>query len=136
MRLLVIAGVTALAALAAVATADPSQPALRLPGLAAPGDLVGVPAGDVVLVRQLIADPGAGALAQSRIIYLNHTGITVTVGTNDSRTNRSTLVDKPRTIPPWNTTAAKWSATVACMTDMFARFAVVVTDRDPGNVPH
>ena len=84
--------------------------------------------------------PAAGtpvnALAQSKIIYLNRTGITLTPGDDDSRTNRSSIITSQRSVPAWNTSAANWAATVACMKDMFSRWDVTVTDVNPGNVPH
>lgn len=84
--------------------------------------------------------PAAGtpinAVAQSRIIYLNRTGVTLTPGDDDSRTNRSSIITSQRTVPAWNTSATNWAATVACMKDMFSRWDVTVTDVNPGNVPH
>ncbi|MBA3463666.1 MAG: Ig-like domain-containing protein [Deltaproteobacteria bacterium] len=78
----------------------------------------------------------AGTLAQSKVIYLNRTGITLSPGDDDARTNRSSIISGQRSVPAWNTSAANWAATVACMKDMFAPFDVTVTDVDPGNVPH
>jgi hypothetical protein len=76
------------------------------------------------------------ALAQSKIIYLNHTGITLAPGDDDSRTNHSSIITSQRSVPAWNTSSANWAATVACMKDMFSRWDVTVTDVNPGNVPH
>jgi hypothetical protein len=39
-------------------------------------------------------------------------------------------------VPAWNTSAANWAATVACFKDLWKEFDVVITDEDPGNVPH
>ena len=81
--------------------------------------------------------PASGiALAQSKIIYLNHTGVTLRPGDDDARTNHSSIVSQNATVPAWNTSAAHWQETVACMKDMFKRWDVVVTDVDPGNTPH
>ena len=108
--------------------------------IAAPRELVlsertpdGLQFGRVRLPRGVAA---AGALAQSKVIYLNHTGITLLPGDDDSRTNRSSIVGAQASVPAWNTSATNWAATVACMTDMFSRFDVTVTDVNPGNVPH
>lgn len=80
---------------------------------------------------------GTSALADSRIIYLNRSGVTVKHGSvTDSRIQQSTLPPADVTIPPWNATPALWSATVACVRDMFAPFEVQVVESDPGNVPH
>ena len=86
--------------------------------------------------RRLPATGAASALAQSKIIYLNHTGITLLPGDDDSRTNRSSIVPGQVSVPAWNTSAATWAATVTCMTNMFSRFDVTVTDVNPGSVPH
>ena len=92
---------------------------------------------DIKFARQLLPATGAiHAVAQSRVIYLNRKGVTLFPGNNDSRTNRSTIVEQQASVPAWNTTPQIWAATVACMKDMFARWDVVVTDEDPGNVPH
>ncbi len=125
-----------------LAAAAPSlaraEPALRAPGTAVPGDLVvsSPTGGAFVLARQLVPATAAAEPAQRRVIYLNRTGIIVTPGVNDSRTDRSSIVDAPRSIPAWTVSAARWSATKACLTDMFSRFDVTVTDEDPGAVPH
>jgi len=79
----------------------------------------------------------ADAAAASKTIYLNHTGITLVPGDDDSRTNHSSIISGQASVPAWNTSAANWAATVACMKDMFARFDVNVTDVNPGpGVPH
>ncbi|MCX5741753.1 MAG: Ig-like domain-containing protein [Proteobacteria bacterium] len=91
------------------------------------------------LARQVVLPTGAAAtdgLAASRTIYLNRNGVTLKVGDNDARTNTSTIVRAPVTIPPWTTDPGTWSSTVACVRDIFARFDVTVVETDPGNVPH
>ncbi|CAN5917869.1 hypothetical protein BH11MYX3_BH11MYX3_28290 [soil metagenome] len=92
----------------------------------------------IVFVRRVLPATNlpAGALAQSKIVYLNHTGVILLPGDDDARTNRSSIVSGQASVPAWNTSAANWAATVTCMKDMFARFDVTVTDVDPGNVPH
>ncbi len=87
-------------------------------------------------VRLPARPAAAGALAQSKIIYLNHTGITLQPGDDDARTNRSSIIGGQASVPAWNTSAANWTATVQCMKTMFARFDVTVTDVNPGMVPH
>jgi hypothetical protein len=99
-------------------------------------------AADVVFARQMLpATAAAGvpaepAPAQSRIIYLNKDGVTLVPGLNDARSNHSTLVTQPTAIPAFSPPAATWTATVACVRDLFARFDVTVVDADPGDVPH
>jgi len=75
-------------------------------------------------------------LARSRTIYLNRGGATLTPGQNNSQTNTSTVVSRLTQVPGWNASSADWAATVACMTEMWAPFAVTITDVDPGATPH
>jgi MYXO-CTERM domain-containing protein len=70
------------------------------------------------------------------IFYVNKNGGTYVPGSNDARTNRSTIVGTTRTVPPWNVSANGWQQVMSCMTTMFSRWNVVITDVDPGNVPH
>src|SRR5690242_20165703 len=78
----------------------------------------------------------AAAIAQSRVIYLNHTGALLRPGNNDSTTNTSSIPQAQVSIPAWNTDAQTWSDTVSCFRDLWSRFDVQVVDADPGNVPH
>jgi hypothetical protein len=115
------------------------------PGTASFGDIVAGPPtiDDLVFARQVlpesgpsVSEPGALALAQSRIIYLNKNGVTLTPGNNDSRTNRSTIARQQTAIPAWNVSPAVWASTVECMRELFEPFDVQIVDSDPGNVPH
>jgi hypothetical protein len=94
------------------------------------------PISDIRFERKQIPSTGVYALAQSKTIYLNHNGVTLRPGDDDSRTNRSSIVSQQVQVPAWNTSAAHWQQTVACMQDMFKRWDVVVTDVDPGMTPH
>jgi hypothetical protein len=75
-------------------------------------------------------------LAKTRTIYLNHLGVTLSPGTNDSHAQTSTIVSRPSQVPAWNASPADWAATVACMKEIWAPFDVAVTDVDPGSAPH
>ncbi|HEY5927510.1 MAG TPA: Ig-like domain-containing protein [Kofleriaceae bacterium] len=92
----------------------------------------------MTFVRQLLppSTNTIAAVSQSRIIYMNKGGVTLTPGNNDARTNRSTLVSSTRAIPAWNPSATTWTGVMTCMKDMFSRWDVSVVDVDPGNVPH
>jgi hypothetical protein len=93
----------------------------------------------ISFVRQMLppTDPNViAAVAQSRVIYLNKNGVTLSPGNNDSRTNRSTLVNSTVAVPPWNASATLWQGVKTCFEDMFSRWDVEITDVDPGNVPH
>jgi hypothetical protein len=79
---------------------------------------------------------GASDLAQSRTIFLNRSGVTLRPGINDSRLQTSSIVETATSITPWEIDDEMWTETMDCMRDMFAPFDVVVTDTDPGMVPH
>ncbi len=81
------------------------------------------------------ADVGAQR-AESRLIYLNRTGASLRPGVNDSRVQTSSVVAHATTTAPWDVSDADWQATMDCMSELWARFDVELTDRDPGNVPH
>lgn len=83
--------------------------------------------------RQIIAASGTpSTVAQSKVVYLNRGGITLTPGDNDSRTNKSTLAKQPTQIPAWNTSDATWQATVSCVKELFAPFDITIVTVDPG----
>lgn len=90
--------------------------------------------------QQSFAERGSDAasqLAQSRVIYLNHTGAQLQpASSNDARQNKSTIASKNVTIPAWQVSDAMWKDTVQCVRDVFAPFAVKIVTDDPGNVPH
>ena len=80
----IIASIVIPAAFAATAAARPAHV----------GDVVTtpLPGTNLVLARKLVAARGTpDAMAQSKIIYLNHTGVTLTPGDDDSRDEQ--LVD-------------------------------------------
>jgi hypothetical protein len=76
------------------------------------------------------------AFAQSRTVYLNKGGVTLYPGSNDSRTNHSTVVTQQTAIVGWSADATTWSGTVSCMRELFSRWDIAVVDTDPGTVPH
>jgi hypothetical protein len=89
--------------------------------------------------RQVIADDATvttSARAQSRTVYLNKNGVTLTPGANDARINRSSLVASQVTVAPWNVSSTVWTQTVTCMREMFSPFDVHITETDPGDMPH
>lgn len=83
-----------------------------------------------------LVPPTAISRAATRTLYLNHKGVTVRPGPNDSVAQTSTLVRQPSVIPAWATSALGWEQTVACMREIWAPFDVTVTDVDPGVTPH
>jgi hypothetical protein len=90
----------------------------------------------LVLARQIVPPSEVTGMADSRVIYLAHDGVTLRPGENDSHAQTSTIVQKPVSIPAWDIQPAAWSETVACIAQVYERFDVTVTDTDPGDVPH
>ena len=90
-------------------------------------------------VRQVLGpldgDPPAGT-GETLILYINKNGVTLSPGDNDSRINRSTLVNQTTSVAAWTVSATTWQQIMDCTRDMWAPFNVLVTDVDPGNVPH
>jgi hypothetical protein len=84
----------------------------------------------------LAAQPGAAPTAQSRVIYLNRDGALLRPGDNDSTRRVSSIVTEPTDIAGWDIDEDTWNDTVACIADIYRRFDVTVTDRDPGDTPH
>ena len=78
----------------------------------------------------------ASGRAQSRTIYLNKNGVTLTPGANDSRTNKSSIIAAQSQIPAWNASPTLWAQTVSCLREMFAPFDLEITETDPGTTPH
>lgn len=136
MRLWLVLGACGLAAPHAHAEKFPTR-------FAEAGDAV---AGDLVITRpsddgptwarQVIGPGDPSASAESRIIYLNRSGISVVPGDNDARANRSSLVARATMVPGWTASAAVWAQTVGCIDEMFSEFGVNVVEDDPGAVPH
>ena len=86
--------------------------------------------------RQALPATGKTTLAESRTIYLNPDPIVLRPGDNDSTSDVSSIVDGPTAVGGWDIDADTWQETVDCVRDMYSRFDVVVTDEDPGDVPH
>ena len=83
--------------------------------------------------------PGSSAKsqrAQTRIIYLNRSGATLRPGLNNSSLQTSSIVEAMTKITPWEIDDSDWAETVDCMTDLFSRFDVTITDKDPGMADH
>jgi len=90
----------------------------------------------ISLARRPLPARGIAAPAESKIIYLNHNGVTLRPGEDDARTNRSSIINGQVSVPAWNTSAETWTATVDCFKDLWKEFDVTITDQDPGDVPH
>jgi hypothetical protein len=139
---------TTLTIFAPFAQAAHPQQAVRPEGTAAPLEIVATapnPHG-LRFARQVLpgvaapaasfAAPAAASVAQSRVIYLNHTGVVLRPGANDSAKQTSSIVSEPTRIAGWAVDDGAWADTVACITDLYAAYDVRVTDVDPGDAPH
>lgn len=103
-------------------------------------DITVNPRGYLTARQALVVDPGTTvappdgqptALMASRYIYLNKNGVTLTPGNNNSGNNRSTLVNGTSSVPAWNVSATGWQQVVGCVQELFAPFAVTVSDQAP-----
>jgi hypothetical protein len=86
--------------------------------------------------RQALPATGNTTTALSKTIYLNPNTIVLRPGDNDSSNDVSSIVDAPTAVAGWDIDQETWDETVACVKGMYSRFDVVVTDEDPGDVPH
>jgi uncharacterized protein (TIGR03382 family) len=136
---------TTLTIFAPLAQAAHPKQAIKPEGTASPLEFVATgpnPSG-LAFARQVLsargaraAQAGASARAHSRVIYLNHDGVILRPGDNDSSRQVSSIVAAPTAIGGWDVDDDTWSATVACVAGIYAPFDVTVTDVDPGDVPH
>ena len=83
----------------------------------------------------------AGGTQTATLIYLNRcanaTDCTYTADFgNDSRSNRSSIVSGTSTVQAFAHGDPAWQALVQCVREVYAPFAVEITDVDPGEVPH
>ena len=87
----------------------------------------------VVLVALAVM---SGSARAEHTIYLERHGAWLRPGIDDARAQTSSLIAQPVQTAAWGASDADWAATMDCMTELFAPFAVTITDRDPGAVPH
>jgi len=136
---------TTLTIFAPLAQAAHPQQAIQVEGTASPLEFVATgpdpsaPGGSsgLVFARQVLpARATASVRAQSRMIYLNHDGVILRPGDNNSSRQVSSIVTQPTAIGGWDVDDDTWSDTVACIAQLYAPFDVTVTDEDPGDVPH
>ena len=93
--------------------------------------------GTYIRVPGSLAPTGAPS---SNIIYLHRCGpggCPIVFGSvDDSRTQTSSIAMGNRTIGAFTEGDAVWTQLVQCVQDTYKPFNVMVTDVDPGNVPH
>jgi hypothetical protein len=90
--------------------------------------------------RVLSASPDPSAFAPvSHKLYLNPclpNGCTIRPGTDDARSNQSSIAKSVTTLSAWSHGPEKWDALVACVRDTFRPFHIEVVTEDPGATPH
>lgn len=97
-------------------------------------DLEVQPRGTYIVQPELeVTEPTAAPM--HRILYVNFDGGTYTPGSNNSSTNRSSIVSGTSTISPWGSSSAR-TAVLDCVRDRFSPFNITVTDVDPGSTIH
>lgn len=91
-----------------------------------------------VIDDRLFVQPPEGPEAQAaaHLLYMNRDGGAYTPGNNDSRTNRSSIIQQTRSIPSWQVSDTTWAAVMSCVRAQFDAYDIDVTDVDPGSVPH
>ena len=109
---------------------------LAVLALAIPVSAAAEPVSPALVLHRIPANGLTASMAQSKVIYLNHKGVTLSPGNDDSYAQTSSIISGRATIAPWATSAANWQSLVTCFKDEWSRFDVTVTDQDPGNVPH
>jgi len=74
----------------------------------------------------------------SHKIFLNRCpgGCTISPGSDDSRTNKSSIPNSQVVMTQWPHGDAAWQRLVTCVRDMYAPFDIQITDVDPGNADH
>jgi hypothetical protein len=84
--------------------------------------------------------PGVVPLANvSHVLYLNDCKqgrCVVSPGSDDSRTNRSSIPEQQVTLNAWSYSDAKWNKLVECARSTFAPFQIEITTVDPGSASH
>lgn len=124
----------ALLAVSCAGEVPDEAPVVDIDEAAAPiGTYMVVPKGVVAseVESNLVADA-----PPQRTIFMNRNGGTYTPGSDNSSTNRSSIPSFTATVPAYEGTDAQWNQLLTCVQDQFARFNVVVTDVDPGSIPH
>ncbi len=90
----------------------------------------------------IVIDESSGSVIQdhagSHIIFANRCKptCTITPGGDDSRTNRSSIISSTVNISEYAYGDDSWNAMMDCLRDLYSPFDVLVTDEDPGDVPH
>ncbi len=84
--------------------------------------------------------PGLRTLTQvSHVLYLNDclpNGCNVSPGSDDSRTDHSSIAESLRHLDAWSYGPQRWDELVQCVKETYAPFDIQITTEDPGTAPH
>jgi hypothetical protein len=83
-----------------------------------------------------VADTVEAAAGGPVVFYMNFDGGTYRPGSEDARTNSSSIAHKTGTIAPWSAPQASQDAVIDCMENMMSRWNVQVVTEDPGDAAH
>ena len=79
-------------------------------------------------------------VALSNVLYLNRCigGCNIAPGPNDAQNNtvQSNIVSSPQTLSEFAFSNDVWNAVVECVREIYQPYNVMITDQDPGMVPH
>ncbi|MBI2390560.1 MAG: hypothetical protein HYV09_13300 [Deltaproteobacteria bacterium] len=78
----------------------------------------------------------ASLVSGPRLVFLNRHGGAFTPGASNASANKSSLLDKPTVIPPYEKGDASWKKVAACVRAQFTRWNVQLTEEDPGTGSH
>lgn len=82
--------------------------------------------------------PRGGPLVPSHyVLYLNRSGGAYSPGREDPTANTSSIVSSATAISPWHLSQAEWVYVRECVKDIYAPYAITVTDVEPPpNTPY
>ena len=102
------------------------------------GTAIGVSAPQTVVLNDWTVARLPGTPLQPRIAYVNRCvgNCTVSQGTDNAITNRSSIISGTRAIPAYPFGDASFNALVRCVQQVYAPYFIRVVTTDPGNVPH
>lgn len=94
----------------------------------------------LVLSGCAVAEVGPPPRADiSRMLYLNDcmpSGCLLVPGNDNARLGRSSIVPAPTKLEAFSWGPTEWRELVSCVQRAYAPFDLVVTDEDPGDMPH
>jgi len=75
--------------------------------------------------------------AQSRwLFYLNRGGGNYRPGFDNSRNDRSSVLEDASAVPAWDVSDGDWQMYISCVRDLFSDYLVDITTENPGEVEH